>query len=134
MPGEYGTVIPKLDTVVVKEQDTVSVPDFYGRHMASIDGYQKTGGQPDGVNYTEGRDWARYNRINQVTYGREGWPNVKITNDLKLPGSNFLDVTNPDALEAVVAGAIVELKKGVKVINMGPRTASSMHRLIRNGM
>ena len=121
MPGEYGTVIPKLDTVVVKEQDTVSVPDFYGRHMASIDGYQKTGGQPDGINYTEGRDWARYNRINQVTYGREGWPNVKITNDLKLPGSNFLDVTNPDALEAVVAGAIVELKKGVKVVNMGPR-------------
>ena len=74
MPGEYGTVIPKLDTVVVREQDTVSVPDFYGRHMASIDGYQKTGGQPAGINYTEGRDWARYNRINQVTYGREGCP------------------------------------------------------------
>ncbi len=121
MPGEYGTVIPNLSTISVREQDTISVPDFYGRHMASIDGYQKTGGQPTGINYTEGKDWAKYNRVNQVTYGREGWPNVNVTADLKLPGSNFLDVTNPDALEAVVAGAIVELKKGVKVINMGPR-------------
>ena len=43
MPGEIGTVIPKLDTVVVKQQKTIQVPSFEGRwHTGrATSGWQK---------------------------------------------------------------------------------------------
>jgi len=51
MPGEFGTVIPKMKTLTLREQTTVQVPAFKSRHLQTVGGQCRK------------RKWKWYRRV-----------------------------------------------------------------------
>ena len=67
MPGEIGTVIPKLETITLRHQDTIQHPRFSGRRLEAITDRKMTPAQLE-----SGQTWFRRMRMGGFNAGQHG--------------------------------------------------------------
>ncbi len=113
MPGDLGTVIPEMKTIIVKEQETTQIPSFASRWFQ----------MPD-------KDWQMRVRCGGVAFpGGHGLPGLPkfaadpelyaLVGDKRVARQHCL--SNPKVLDYVVKEVIARRKKGLgPVIGMGP--------------
>ncbi|MFD0716081.1 DUF4838 domain-containing protein [Paenibacillus sp. GCM10027626] len=129
MPGELGTVVPALNSVKLRLQDTIQHPGYVTRILAVTDNYPRHATIPLVYNPTEGADWYRYTRQGGDNFGKHGLPCTYKNTDrpdlyMKEKGVTTIqfDVTNPEVLACVVEGSLKQLRENptLKYISMGP--------------
>ncbi|RAV21323.1 DUF4838 domain-containing protein [Paenibacillus contaminans] len=128
-PGEIGTEIPSMQTIRVKEQNTIQHPGMTTRVVGGME-YLFAQTKMDFVDKFEGTPWLQHNRGNNTIrlsqHGLLCKITVKERPDLFVqvngkPTSQF-DVTKPEVLTCVVNEALkyLEQNPNAKYINMGP--------------
>ena len=126
MPGEIGTIVPRMQTVAVRNQDTIQHAGFVGRVLQHIDDTQM-----DPPQRLSAGKWLRRMRTGGPGWGRHGFG---ISLDAKTEPELFLHingrpsyvkVSHPEVLRRVVARCRAELKQNPKIryISMGPTDA-----------
>ncbi|MBP1989836.1 DUF4838 domain-containing protein [Paenibacillus eucommiae] len=129
-PGEIGTEVPAMQTIRVKQQNTIQHPGVTSRYMGGI--YPLFSQEPmDFVDEFEGKGWLDHSRGNNstVALGGHGLPctiTAQERPDLYVqvngkPTSQF-DVTKPEVLACVVDGALKFLEEhpDAKYLDLGP--------------
>ncbi|MCD9021908.1 DUF4838 domain-containing protein [Cohnella silvisoli] len=128
-PGELGTEVPSMQSITVKEQNTIQHPGVTSRYVGGID-YLFSQEPMEFVDEFEGKKWLQHRRGNNtVALGGHGLPctiTVQERPDLYVqvngkPTSQF-DVTKPEVLICVVEGALKYLEENpdAKYLNLGP--------------
>ncbi|MBP1989833.1 DUF4838 domain-containing protein [Paenibacillus eucommiae] len=129
-PGEIGTEVPALQTIRVKQQNTIQHPGVTSRYVGGI--YPLFSQETmDFVDEFEGKGWLDHSRGNNstVALGGHGLPctiTAQERPDLYVqvngkPTSQF-DVTKPEVLACVVEGALkfLEQHPDAKYLDLGP--------------
>ncbi|BBI32737.1 DUF4838 domain-containing protein [Cohnella abietis] len=127
-PGDLGTEIPSLQTIRVKEQNTIQNPGVINRYVGGMD-YLFSSGAIEYVDKFEGKKWMQHNRGSTVPLGGHGLPCTITPQErpdlfIKVDGNltTQLDVSQPGTLTCVVEGVLEYLKENpnTKYIDLGP--------------